>query len=324
MAIALSGLIALAVAMGIGRFAFTPILPMMQKEGQLTLAAGGWLASANYVGYFAGALAAMFVRLSPALAIRASLAAIVVTTFAMAFGERMELWLANRALAGMASAWVLVFGSAWALERLTALSRPALGGVVFTGVGAGIALAGIACLAEMQLGASASSAWMVLAAIAAVLTAAVWPIMGRGAVKSAQASSLDIDFRGFAKLTLCYGALGFGYIVPATFLPAMARAQIPDPLAFGWSWPLFGLAAALSTPARRFPIRSCSGGRGRCSARPPQSRRSPPRRSLAAPAIGASGSSPISRWPPASRFRSPARDSPRSSPRRSSWAGPSW
>jgi len=90
MAIALSGLIALAVAMGIGRFAFTPILPMMQKEGQLTLAAGGWLASANYVGYFVGALAAMFVRLSPALAIRASLAAIAVTTFAMAFGERME------------------------------------------------------------------------------------------------------------------------------------------------------------------------------------------------------------------------------------------
>jgi MFS family permease len=249
MAIALSGLIALAVAMGIGRFAFTPILPMMQKEGQLTLAAGGWLASANYVGYFAGALAAMFVRLSPALAIRASLAAIVVTTFAMAFGERMELWLANRALAGMASAWVLVFGSAWALERLTALSRPALGGVVFTGVGAGIALAGIACLAEMQLGASASSAWMVLAAIAAVLTAAVWPIMGRGAVKSAQASSLDIDFRGFAKLTLCYGALGFGYIVPATFLPAMAREAIPDPLVFGWAWPVFGTAAAISTLA---------------------------------------------------------------------------
>jgi MFS family permease len=249
MAIALSGLIALAVAMGIGRFAFTPILPMMQKEGQLTLAAGGWLASANYVGYFVGALAAMFVRLSPALAIRASLAAIAVTTFAMAFGERMDLWLANRAIAGVASAWVLVFGSAWALERLTALSRPALGGAVFTGVGAGIALAGIACLAEMQLGASASSAWIVLAAIAAVLTAAIWPIMGRGAAKPAHASSFDIDFRGFAKLTLCYGALGFGYIVPATFLPAMAREAIADPLVFGWTWPVFGTAAAISTLA---------------------------------------------------------------------------
>jgi MFS family permease len=51
------------------------------------------------------------------------------------------------------------------------------------------------------------------------------------------------------RLTLCYGALGFGYIVPATFLPAMARERLPDPLAFGWVWPAFGLAAAVSTLA---------------------------------------------------------------------------
>ena len=45
---------------------------------------------------------------------------------------------------------------------------------------------------------------------------------------------------------LCYGTFGFGYIVPATFLPAMAQQQFPDPLVFGLTWPLFGLAAALS------------------------------------------------------------------------------
>ena len=55
-AIALAGLAALAVAMGIGRFAFTPLLPMMQADAGLTLAQGGWLASANYAGYLAGAL----------------------------------------------------------------------------------------------------------------------------------------------------------------------------------------------------------------------------------------------------------------------------
>jgi len=48
---------------------------------------------------------------------------------------------------------------------------------------------------------------------------------------------------------LCYGALGFGYIIPATFLPAAARALVNDPAVFGWTWPAFGLAAALSTVA---------------------------------------------------------------------------
>src|SRR5262245_50155557 len=45
--IAAAGLIALAVGMGIGRFAFTPILPMMQRDAGLSIAHGAWLASAN-------------------------------------------------------------------------------------------------------------------------------------------------------------------------------------------------------------------------------------------------------------------------------------
>jgi MFS family permease len=51
---------------------------------------------------------------------------------------------------------------------------------------------------------------------------------------------------GTLPLVLCYGAFGFGYIVPATFLPAMARQLVADPLVFGLTWPLFGLAAAIS------------------------------------------------------------------------------
>ena len=46
---------------------------------------------------------------------------------------------------------------------------------------------------------------------------------------------------------VCYGALGFGYILPATFLPVLARAVIDDAAVFGAAWPVFGAAAALST-----------------------------------------------------------------------------
>src|SRR2546422_3327079 len=84
MRIALAGLAALAVAMGIGRFAFTPLLPMMQADSGLSLTAGGWLASANYLGYFLGALSAGFFVRSPLL-IRTGLLAIAATTLAMGF-----------------------------------------------------------------------------------------------------------------------------------------------------------------------------------------------------------------------------------------------
>ena len=50
-------------------------------------------------------------------------------------------------------------------------------------------------------------------------------------------------------LVICYGVLGFGYILPATFLPALAREVVDNPQMFGLAWPVFGLGAALSTVA---------------------------------------------------------------------------
>jgi len=48
-------------------------------------------------------------------------------------------------------------------------------------------------------------------------------------------------------VVLCYGLFGFGYILPATYLPSQARLLLEDPALFGWIWPIFGLAATLST-----------------------------------------------------------------------------
>src|SRR4051812_35032856 len=83
--VALSGMLALAVAMGIGRFAFTPILPMMQEDAGLGVSEGAWLASANYLGYLAGGLAAMRGGVNQRHAIRYGLLAIALATLAMAF-----------------------------------------------------------------------------------------------------------------------------------------------------------------------------------------------------------------------------------------------
>src|SRR5688572_23931191 len=140
--IALCGLLALALAMGIGRFAFTPILPMMQDDAGMSVEQGAWVAAANYLGYFLGAVWTMAQRARPDKAIRLSLAATSLATLAMAFAHGLAAWLALRLIAGLASAWTLVYVASWCAERLAALRRPGLNGAVFAGVGAGIIVAG--------------------------------------------------------------------------------------------------------------------------------------------------------------------------------------
>mgnify|MGYP000128172507 CR=1 FL=1 len=246
MRIALAGLAALAVAMGIGRFAFTPILPMMQQDVGLSVAGGGWLAAANYLGYLAGALWAGATRATAATAIRAGLVVISVTTLGMAFASGFGAWAALRLLAGVASAWVMIHTSAFCLESLAPLGRPILAGVVFAGVGIGIISAGSLCVLLMAVHAQSASAWLVLGGVTIAVTALLWPMfrVAVGAPGPARASGRWTWEQ--ARLVLAYGAYGLGYIIPATFLPVMAREAVSDAALFGWAWPAFGAAAVLS------------------------------------------------------------------------------
>jgi predicted MFS family arabinose efflux permease len=247
---ALVGMVALAIPMGVGRFAFTPILPMMQAEAGLSITVGGWLAFANYAGTLVGALAAMAAPAPLPAAIRGGLVAIGVATVAMALEDRFAAWIVLRGVAGIATGWVLPLASAWALERL-ALQRPTLRSVVFAGYGVGIAVAGGVCLALMQAATRSRTAWLILGGLSLALTAVVWRYFADdGGPSPVERAALAPPARWdaeSARLVLCYGAFGFGYIVPATFLPVMARQVVLDPAVFGWAWPLFGVAAAAST-----------------------------------------------------------------------------
>ena len=248
-AVAVAGLTALAVAMGIGRFAFTPILPMMQEDAGVSIAEGGWLASANYLGYLLGALSVVAVRIRAARAIRGGLVTIGLATLGMGLQDSFAIWIALRALAGIASAWVLICVSAWCLARLEPVRRPLLDSTVFAGVGAGIALAGATCLAFMRVHASSARVWVVFGVVSLVLSVVIWPVFGaadRVPARRAPRRAFAWD-REAIRLTVCYGAFGFGYIIPATFLPVMARQAIKDPAVFGLSWPMFGAAAVAST-----------------------------------------------------------------------------
>jgi predicted MFS family arabinose efflux permease len=190
-------------------------------------------------------------RVPATAAIRCGLLLIGATTLGMGIEDRFAAWVMLRAMAGIGSAAVLVFTSAWCLERLPLARRPLLNGAVFSGVGAGIAVAGGTCLVLMRSNATAAQAWLALGALSIVTTTVIWPVFDtrdtvppNGSQRAAAGPHWNADR---VWLVICYGAFGFGYIIPSTFLPAMARLVIHDPLVFGWAWPLFGAAAAVST-----------------------------------------------------------------------------
>lgn len=247
---AFAGLAALAMAMGIGRFAFTPILPMMQQDAGLTIAAGGLLASSNYFGYLIGALSAMVIRIAPERAIRFGLIAVGIVTLAMGLPLPFAIWALLRFLAGVVSAWLLISVSAWSLEVLAAYQRPFLNSLVFSGVGIGIATAGLVCLALID--ATSRHAWTALGLLALSVAALVWRVFASTHAAAASQKAARTPYRWDAasvRMVFCYGVTGFGYIIPATFLPVMAKNALQGSPLFGWSWPVFGLAAALSTLA---------------------------------------------------------------------------
>lgn len=254
--LALAGLAALALAQGIGRFAFTPLLPMMQDDAGVSLAQGGVLAAANYLGYLLGAMWAM--RPAPAaLVIRLSIAIVAAATLAMGFSHGMAVWLVLRFVAGVASAWSLVYVSSWCIARLSANQM----GIVFAGVGTGVALAGLLCLALAKAGASSAQGWILLGVVAVVVTAVVWPVFsGANGGAKRQSDARLVWTGGAVRLVLCYTAYGLAYVIPATFVPAMAKAIVPDPAIFGWAWPLFGATAAASTIVLA-PLQSRLGAR---------------------------------------------------------------
>ena len=252
--VAYSGMLALAVAMGIGRFAYTPLLPMMQEDYGLPVADGAWLATANYIGYLAGALLAMATRINPAAAICGGLTVIGLVTLGMGFTHDFAAWLALRAVAGITSAVVMIYVSSWCLQQLAALRGQALSGRIYAGVGLGITAAGLLSLVMMNAHWAAAVAWMTLGAISVLVALIICPVFLTRPAQTANSAGTVTEIkvpwnRESMRVVAAFATSGFGYIVPATFLPAMAKQVMHDPSIFGWAWPVFGAAALASTLA---------------------------------------------------------------------------
>lgn len=261
---------ALAVAMGIGRFAFTPILPLMIQEGTVHLAQTAWLSSSNYIGYLVGALSLLKSKRHP-LFVMLGLTLVALTTWLASLSSFGWL-LVLRFLAGVASAWVLVSISAFAINWLKS-RQVASSGLIYTGVGIGITLTGLICsyfifqsatatiAAQSSLSPLSSRLWQYLGMIALLATLLVTFLLAKinsqfASIAAAKAhpskasptdptTSIIPAKLKLANVLTAYGLFGFGYILPATFLPQIAKQWLSGQ-SYLLIWPFFGLAAALS------------------------------------------------------------------------------
>jgi Uncharacterised MFS-type transporter YbfB len=247
---ALACMVTLAVAMGLGRFAFTPMLPIMLGEGKLELAGGGVLASLNYLGYFLGAVSCAAIGIKASSMVRGGLAATAALLIGMGLLHSFAGWGILRAAAGVMSAWVFVFASGWGLRRLAETNSPTLAGVIYTGPGIGIAMTGLLGGALGRWGSEVG--WIGLGLLAVVLIAVIWRVFDDGEaaqnggakapVTAGSVTASGADRSDAIWLVALYGLAGFGYIITATFLPVIARQALPGSSWPDFFWPLFGAA----------------------------------------------------------------------------------
>ena len=268
--VALSGTFSLAVAMGIGRFAFTPLMPMMLHDGLLDLASASWLASANYFGYLLGAILCTlqptiwarqgWAPLSVSRMVRAGLLLTCLLTALMAI-DAPAAWPWLRFLAGVITAVTFVYTSTWCLGRLSRMNLPSSGGIVYAGPGVGIASSGLLASLMVQLGWHSSAGWLAFSLLAALMIAIVWRVFHSDAGLPLPTAMHAPSVSGGsttekAALTIAYGLAGFGYIITATFLPVIARTAMPDSAWPDLFWPMLGMAVALGAiMASRIPAR---------------------------------------------------------------------
>lgn len=273
------GLYCLAVVMGYGRFLFTATLPDIMIQLSLSTAIAGWLASVNYIGYFIGALVAMFVpqRLTWQMLMLWTLVSVVTTILLVVPDMSLNLWYVIRLLAGIASGVAMILSSSLVIQSFSNERRSVLSALHYAGIGVGISLSAILTWWLLLLGYHFDIIWLVAGVSSLPL---LWLLYGirpfhtdinasseKVVVNSARRTThlsvrqTYINFKrslyeavaGYTKaialLLASYVLAGFGYITSATFLPVMAAQRLTTQSYAGLLiWLLVGIFAMLSNP----------------------------------------------------------------------------
>ncbi|MDP4006948.1 YbfB/YjiJ family MFS transporter [Methylobacterium sp. NEAU K] len=243
-----AGFLVLAVAIGIGRFIYTPILPVMADGLGLTRAQTGLIGSANFAGYLAGALAAAHPLLLERrrLWLAGALATCVATLVAMGWCSTLGAFVSLRLVCGAASAVGFVLATALVMDRLTQTGRPDLASLHYAGVGSGIALSAVTVSFAGQSGFDWRALWEISGLLALGLAGPILWLLPAPAPAVSRAPPGGAISTSIVRLVLAYGLFGFGYVITATFLVAIVRDLPQLSSAEAYVWLCVGLAAAPS------------------------------------------------------------------------------
>ena len=245
-----AGILSLVLMLGIARFAYTPLLPLMQQQAGLGVSEGGWLAAVNYLGYLCGAIAASLISnlvLKDRL-YRIGLVVAVLTTAGMGLTDNLWLWALLRFLAGLSSAAGLLLGSGLILNWLIRHDHRSELGIHFGGLGLGIAFCAIA-VELMHPWFDWREQWLMLTLMGSVILIPAWVWLPppdthaftRGGVAMVDKPPSPAFLRLFMAAYFCAGV---GYVVSATFIVAIVD-QLPGLEGKGsWTFMVLGLAAA--------------------------------------------------------------------------------
>ena len=268
--IALIGMYCMAVVMGFGRFLFTATLPDIMIQLSLSTTIAGWLASINYIGYFIGALIAMFVppRLTWHMLILWTIVSVITTILLVVPNMSLNLWYVIRLLSGIASGVAMILSSSLVIQSFSVERRSVLSAVHYAGIGVGISASAILTWWLLTIGYHFGMIWLVAGMISLPVLWLLYAIRPIDSIVSKpdnnQTSSLHQTYINFkrslyealaghskpvALLLTSYMLAGFGYITSATFLPVMAAQRLTTQNSAGLSiWLVVGIFAMLSNP----------------------------------------------------------------------------
>ncbi len=218
--------VSLIVVHGFGRFVYTPLLPLLVDDGLITLSQAASLATWNYIGYLSGAMLALFLyqRGHGRNALAVMLTGNALITLLQVFVSHYETLATLRLLNGIGNGVVFVLAPALVLEWLVTQQKAQLSGLMYLGVGIG--LLSSSTLVELCTTWLAGPQRWLPAAIAAI-PLALWSswylhhLPGHAPAGQGDDHSALWD-RTSTPLFLAYAGAGLGYILPMTFLPAVA------------------------------------------------------------------------------------------------------
>ncbi|MGG3449586.1 YbfB/YjiJ family MFS transporter [Domibacillus aminovorans] len=245
----IGGIFSLMIAMGIGRFAYTPILPLMQNALSFSDVVAGYLASSNYAGYFLGAILAGVLPLKKhkTFYLRISLMVSVLTTLGMGLSHSYLLMLVIRFISGISSAFIFVLASSIVLDKLAANGKTHWSGLFYAGVGFGIFLSSLIIPSLNHLF-YWEGAWLGLAIVSAILAIFVWMWLKDSQNNVTKKDTQEVlaylpPVKWLPWLITAYGLEGLGYIVTGTFIVSIAEKTSTFSTDPALVWMVAGVAA---------------------------------------------------------------------------------